>query len=129
MHALETGQGFHNPSCMQARGEGVVLDQFANTDNFLSHYAGTGPELWKQTGGRITHFVSSMGTTGTLCFALQLSQRPCMLTMCSVHGHPGGGGKPTARRWLLPAGTFIVAFPGLSRLPRFKAASSAVQAR
>ena len=43
---------------------GRVLDQFANTDNPLGHYTGTGPELWEQTDGRITHFVSSMGTTG-----------------------------------------------------------------
>ncbi|KAK9812855.1 hypothetical protein WJX72_004741 [[Myrmecia] bisecta] len=51
---------------MEARGEGVVLDQFGNLDNPLAHYSGTGPELWEQTRGRITHFVSSMGTTGTI---------------------------------------------------------------
>ncbi|MBB3140003.1 cysteine synthase CysM [Halomonas organivorans] len=51
---------------MIARGEGKPLDQFANPDNPLAHYRGTGPELWEQTAGTITHFVSSMGTTGTI---------------------------------------------------------------
>ncbi|MFG6137469.1 cysteine synthase CysM [Halomonas sp. B23F22_10] len=51
---------------MIARGEGKPLDQFANPDNPLAHYQGTGPELWEQTGGTITHFISSMGTTGTI---------------------------------------------------------------
>jgi cysteine synthase B len=51
---------------MQARGEGIVLDQFSNMDNPEAHYQGTGPEIWEQTQGSITHFVSSMGTTGTI---------------------------------------------------------------
>lgn len=51
---------------MQARGEGIILDQFANSDNPLAHYDNTGRELWEETSGRITHFVSSMGTTGTI---------------------------------------------------------------
>ncbi len=51
---------------MQADGQGKVLDQFANGDNPLAHYTSTGPEIWQQTGGSITHFISSMGTTGTI---------------------------------------------------------------
>jgi len=51
---------------MQSRGEGRVLDQFANDDNWLAHYEATGPEIWRDTRGRVTHFVSAMGTTGTI---------------------------------------------------------------
>lgn len=51
---------------MQARGEGRVLDQFANDDNWAAHYEHTGPEIWQDTRGRVSHFVSAMGTTGTI---------------------------------------------------------------
>lgn len=51
---------------MQARGEGRVLDQFSNDDNWRAHFEATGPEIWAQTQGRVTHFVSAMGTTGTI---------------------------------------------------------------
>ncbi len=51
---------------MRNDGRGIILDQFANPDNPLAHFAGTGPEIWRQTSGGVTHFVSSMGTTGTI---------------------------------------------------------------
>ena len=51
---------------LRAEGRGVVLDQFANPDNPRAHYDSTGPEIWRETQGRVTHFISSMGTTGTI---------------------------------------------------------------
>jgi cysteine synthase B len=51
---------------LQAEGEGIVLDQFGNMDNPQAHYEGTGPEIWRDTEGKVTHFVASMGTTGTI---------------------------------------------------------------
>lgn len=63
---------------MQARGEGTVLDQFGNPDNPHAHFVGTGPEIWRQTEGTVTHLVSSMGTTGTImgCSAYLKQQNP-----------------------------------------------------
>ena len=84
---------------MQARGEGRVLDQFDNPDNPLAHLNGTGPEIWRQTGGTVTHFVSSMGTTGTImgCSAYLKQQNPDIQI---VGLQPEDGSSiPGIRRW------------------------------
>ena len=84
---------------MQAQGKGIVLDQFANADNPMSHYQGTGPELWRQTDGKITHFVSSMGTTGTIMGTSQFlkEQNPDIQI---VGLQPADGSSiPGIRRW------------------------------
>lgn len=84
---------------MQARGEGRVLDQFGNPDNPLAHLNGTGPEIWQQTSGTVTHFVSSMGTTGTImgCSAYLKKQNPDVQI---VGLQPEDGSSiPGIRRW------------------------------
>ncbi len=84
---------------MEARGEGRVLDQFANPDNPDAHFKTTGPEIWRQTQGRITHFVSSMGTTGTIMGTSRFlkSQNPDVRI---VGLQPADGASiPGIRRW------------------------------
>ena len=84
---------------MQAEGQGIVLDQFANPDNPLAHISGTGPELWRDTHGRITHFVSSMGTTGTIMgVSTYLKQQNPDIQIVGVQ--PAGDDSiPGIRRW------------------------------
>ena len=84
---------------MEARGEGKVLDQFGNLDNPLSHYQGTGPEIWRDTQGTITHFVSSMGTTGTIMGTSRfLKEKNPAVQIVGVQ--PEGESKmPGIRRW------------------------------
>jgi cysteine synthase B len=84
---------------MQARGEGRVLDQFANPDNPLAHYETTGPELWRDTKGSITHFVSSMGTTGTIMGVSRfLKERNPRIHI--IGAQPSEGSKiPGIRKW------------------------------
>ena len=84
---------------MQARGEGRVLDQFANPDNPHAHLTGTGPEIWQQTGGSITHFVSSMGTTGTImgCSSYLKQQNPD-IQIIGLQPREGSS-IPGIRRW------------------------------
>ena len=84
---------------MRDEGKGRILDQFANADNPLAHFEGTGPEIWEQTGGRITHFVSSMGTTGTIMGVSRYlkSRNP---EVCIVGCQPEEGAQiPGIRKW------------------------------
>jgi cysteine synthase B len=84
---------------MQREGRGKVLDQFANADNPRAHYETTGPEIWRDTGGEVTHFVSAMGTTGTIVGTARFlrEQRPCPQI---IGVQPAEGALiPGIRRW------------------------------
>ncbi|HEN3577899.1 TPA: cysteine synthase CysM [Yersinia enterocolitica] len=84
---------------MQAAGQGKVLDQFNNTDNPYAHFTGTGPEIWRQTAGKVSHFVSSMGTTGTITGVSEYlkSQNP---DVTIIGLQPAEGSSiPGIRRW------------------------------
>jgi len=84
---------------MQEQGRGKVLDQFANADNPSAHYTGTGPEIWQQTGGKITHFVSSMGTTGTIMgVSRYLKEQNPDIQIVGVQPSEGAS-IPGIRRW------------------------------
>jgi cysteine synthase B len=84
---------------MQARGEGRVLDQFNNPDNPDAHYTGTGPEIWRDTAGRVTHFVSAMGTTGTIMGASRyLKEVNPQVQVVGVQPEEGAS-IPGIRRW------------------------------
>jgi len=84
---------------MVANGEGVMLDQFSNQDNPAAHYNGTGPEIWRDTAGKITHFVSSMGTTGTIMGTSRyLKEQNSAIQVVGVQ--PMDGAQiPGIRRW------------------------------
>ena len=84
---------------MQAEGKGVILDQFANPDNSLSHYEGTGPEIWRDTNGTITHFVATMGTTGTIMGTSRfLKEKNPAIQIIGVHPKDGAN-VPGIRKW------------------------------
>ena len=84
---------------MEGQGKGTVLDQFGNPDNYAAHYEHTAPEIWRDTGGSITHFVSSMGTTGTIMgVSRYLKERNPNIQIIGLQ--PGEGAKiPGIRRW------------------------------
>lgn len=84
---------------MQAAGEGVVLNQFANPDNPMAHYHSTGPEIWQETQGKLTHFVSAMGTTGTIMgTSMFLKEQNPAIQIVGVQ--PADGASiPGIRRW------------------------------
>lgn len=84
---------------MQERGQGKVLNQFANFDNPLAHYEGTGPEIWRDTDGKVTHFVSSMGTTGTIMgVSRYLKEQNPAVQIIGVQPSEGAS-IPGIRRW------------------------------
>jgi S-sulfo-L-cysteine synthase (O-acetyl-L-serine-dependent) len=84
---------------MEARGEGRILDQFSNPDNPLAHYLGTAPEIWRDTNGKITHFVSAMGTTGTIMGNSRfLKEKNPNIQIIGVHPQAGSS-IPGIRKW------------------------------
>lgn len=85
---------------MQANGEGLVLNQFANQDNPLAHYQTTGPEIWRDTGGEVTHFVSAMGTTGTIMGTSRfLKEQHSDVQIVGVQPATDRDSIPGIRRW------------------------------
>ncbi len=85
---------------MVSRNEGVMLGQFSNPDNPLSHYTGTAPEIWKDTNGRVTHFVSSMGTTGTITGCGRFFRDKAKNQVTIIGCQPAEGASiPGIRKW------------------------------
>ena len=98
----ETGsmeEAIETARAMERRGEGLILDQFGNPDNPAAHYHGTGPEIWRDTNGEVTHFVSSMGTTGTIMGTSRfLKEKNSAIEIVGVQ--PGDGAAiPGIRKW------------------------------
>lgn len=84
---------------LEREGKGKVLDQFANSDNPLAHFETTGPEIWRQTGGAITHFISSMGTTGTIVGTSRFLKRQNPAIQVIGLQPAEGAAIPGIRRW------------------------------
>lgn len=88
----------HAEAIQRQRG-GMILNQFANPDNPLAHYEGTGPEIWQQTGGKVTHFVATMGTTGTIMgVSRYLKEMNPAIQIIGVHPADGAN-VPGIRKW------------------------------
>ena len=107
---------------MVGEGRGVMLDQFANPDNPLAHYEGTAPEIWRDTEGRITHLVSSMGTTGTImgCSRFFKEKNPAIQI---VGCQPAEGSQiPGIRKW---APEYLPKICDFSRVDRLESVSQA----
>jgi cysteine synthase B len=107
---------------MAREGRGVMLDQFANPDNPQAHYEGTGPEIWRDTGGRVTHFVSSMGTTGTImgCSRYLKEMNPAIRI---VGCQPEDGAQiPGIRKWPVE---YLPRICDFSRVDRIESVSQA----
>jgi cysteine synthase B len=107
---------------MVRAGRGRMLDQFANPDNPLAHYRGTGPEIWRETGGRVTHFVSAMGTTGTIMGVSRfLKEQNAAIVV--VGAQPAEGASiPGIRRW---PGAYLPRIYDASRVDRIEEVSQA----
>lgn len=107
---------------MQKEGQGLILDQFANTDNPLAHYQTTGPELWRDTEGRITHFISAMGTTGTIMgVSHYLKERNPAVQI--IGAQPAEGSSiPGIRKW---PEEYLPKFYEKSRIDRLESVSQA----
>jgi cysteine synthase B len=100
---VSTDQGMEGArdlaNLMQSRGEGIVLDQFGNLNNPDAHYSNTGPEIWRQTNGEITHFISSMGTTGTIMGVSQyLKEKKSSIKILGLQPDENAS-IPGIRRW------------------------------
>ena len=107
---------------MRDQGRGTILDQFANPDNPLSHYRGTGPEIWRDTGGKVTHFVSAMGTTGTIMgVSRYLKERDPAIRV--IGAQPADGSSiPGIRKW---PQAYLPAIYDASRVDRIESVSQA----
>ena len=114
---------------MAARGEGRVLDQFANPDNPRAHYETTGPEIWRDTGGRVTHFVSAMGTTGTIMgVGRYLREQNPAITI--VGAQPAEGSQiPGIRKWGEAYQPRIYDAAGVDRIEQVTQADAEAMAR